>query len=119
MKHQEGLAIDLESGRSLAKFSDVILQSADGEEFPAHKFVLSTRSSVFDRMFTSDQFVESKNNRVEIEDVSGEVMKPFLDYLYSGDTTSVKDYALELFEIADKVCSGSLDIVLGNQKLEF
>ena len=113
IKHHELMGNDFETGRAAAKFSDLMLVSADGAEFPAHKFVLSALSPVIDRMFTSDQFVESKNNRVEIEDISSEVMKPFLAYLYSGDTTSVKDCALELLEIAHKVWVGSLGPNLG------
>ena len=102
-KHHDALINEFDSGRSMGKFSDLILVSADDEEFPAHKFVLSTRSSVFDRMFASDQFVEAKSNRVEIKDISSEVMKPFLAYLYTGDATLVENFVLELFEAAHKV----------------
>uniref|UniRef100_A0AC35F1M9 BTB domain-containing protein n=1 Tax=Panagrolaimus sp. PS1159 TaxID=55785 RepID=A0AC35F1M9_9BILA len=42
---------------------------ADGKEFAAHKLVLSTRSSVFARMFKSGM-KEAKENKVEIEDFS-------------------------------------------------
>ena len=103
IKHHELMGIDFESGRAGAKFSDLILVSSDSQEFPAHKFVLSTRSTVFDRLLASDQFVEAKNNRVKIEDISGEMMKPFLAYLYAGDTTLVKGCAMELLKVAHKV----------------
>ena len=79
----------------------------DGNEFKAHKLILSARSSVFERMFTSGQFVESKNNRVQIDDISKEVMEPLLQYIYGGDVTQVKQFEvdplLELFEAAHKV----------------
>ena len=98
------MCADLESFRKRSQFSDVVLCTADGGEFPAHKVILSARSSVFEAMFSHDQFVENKSNRVEIEDISKEVMEALLKYIYSGDIAQVKQYAVELLEAADKVC---------------
>ena len=109
INHHKSLYMDYEIGRSMAKFSDLTLVSVEGDEFPAHKFVLSARSPVFDRMFASDHFVEAKNSRVVIADISSEVMRCFLAYLYSGDINLVPYFAVELLEIAHKVCSGSKD----------
>ena len=88
-----------------AKFSDVTLcTTLDSKEFPAHRLILSIRSTVFAAMFSHEELKESQNKRVEISDVSGDVMKAFLDYIYSGNITKVEQFSVELLELADKVC---------------
>lgn len=86
-----------------SRFSDVLLVSSDGVDFPAHKAILAARSPVFDAMFSHEEVSEVTERRVVIEDISSEVMEPLLAYLYSGDTKDVGRYSVELLAAADKV----------------
>ena len=55
----------------------------DGQEFPCHKFILSARSDVFRRMFTSSLKMNEKEESIlDITDVSAETMKVFLQFIY-------------------------------------
>ena len=103
--HAQKLSDQLASFASNPRFSDVTLcTTLDGKQVPAHRVVLSMRSPVFAAMFTHEQMEESKNKRVDILDVSGEVLEAFLAYLYSCDVGGVTKFSTELLQLADKVC---------------
>ena len=104
--HRRKLTDQLAAFRLEDAHSDVILVTlVDGKEHPAHKFILSVRSPVFAAMFKREGLVENVENRVEIEDVTAEVMEVFLNYIYSGDVSKVGLFVGELFELANKVSS--------------
>lgn len=82
--------------------SDIVL--AIGERsFPAHKSILASQSPVFAAMFSHNELNEAKDGRVQIVDISVEVMPVFLRYIYTGEIEQIDVYAAELFEAADKV----------------
>jgi len=88
----------LESGA----FSDVTF-ICKGEKFPAHKAVLSSRSLVFNKMFSSGM-TEAKDGIVTIEECEVHIFKEVLNFLYTG---SIKNETLvnnvqELLAQADK-----------------
>lgn len=70
-----------------------------------HKFILSARSSVFEKMFSHKEMAENRNKKVNITDISPEVMEHFIAYIYSGNIDAVTKYSTELLEAADKVFS--------------
>ena len=102
--HRLKLADHLAAFRLNDAHTDVTLVTVDdGEEHSANKLILSLRSPVFAAMFKHQGVVENVLNRVEIEGVSGDAMMTFLDYVYSGDISTVHWCAAEVFELANKV----------------
>jgi len=84
-----------------AKFTDVTFVIQE-EEVAAHKNVLASRSSYFEKMFDSDM-QESVSNRVEVTDVQPDTFQAVLSYLYGGvmEEESFESLA-ELIAAADK-----------------
>ncbi|KAF9781555.1 hypothetical protein BJ322DRAFT_230353 [Thelephora terrestris] len=78
--------------------ADVILRSADGREFPAHKSTLSIASSVFRNMFSFPQPPSSEPLSTPVVDVceSGKVIDAFLRCIYPVSKHTIND--LELLE---------------------
>ena len=83
------------------KFNDVIFV-VDGKEFQLHKSILAARSPVFAVMLKND-FDEKKRGKVELPDISSDAFEELLRYIYSGVIPDMDQFALELFEAADKV----------------
>ena len=53
----------------------------NGKEFPTHKFILSARSDVFERMFSSALKINEKDEPIlDIDDISAEEMEIFLNF---------------------------------------
>lgn len=118
----DDLATDLSSLLDNAKFCDVTL-CAGGREFRAHRAILAARSPVFAAMFEHDT-LEKAEDRVDIEDLDGDVLHQLLRYVYSGSTApdaedeagSSSSVILSLLAAADKyslpklkeACSGHL-----------
>lgn len=76
--------------------------TVDGEEIPACKVILSSRSNVFAKMFVSDM-VEKKTNKVVISDIESSVFKKLLRFVYCGKLHSGDfDELLKLIIAADK-----------------
>ena len=74
------------------------------KEFKVHKSVLSARSPVFMRMFSS-AMKEAADNKVEINDVEPSTFEKFLAFIYCGKFSEDLDQcAMDLFVLADKVC---------------
>ncbi len=83
-------------------FTDVTF-TVGGQNFPAHKFIVSVRSPVLMAMFSSDMS-ESRTNHVTIEDCDPIVFGRFLAFLYTGrlvDAVSSRQQE-ELWAVADK-----------------
>ena len=81
------------------RFSDFKI-IAETKEFPVHKIVLATRSSVFSTMFETDM-QERQLNQMTIEDFSADAVENFLSFLY---TEAILDdgNAIKLFKLASK-----------------
>ncbi|KAH9391867.1 hypothetical protein TYRP_022365 [Tyrophagus putrescentiae] len=104
-QQQQQLVTDLKRLYESKAFADVILQSG-GEQFPAHKALLTARSPVFAAMFEHPTTKESMEGRVVIEDVSAEVLHLLLTFLYTGVNLTV-----ELLAAADKYQVDSLKAI--------
>jgi len=76
--------------------ADVILCSADGQEFCAHKSILSIASPVFSNMFTFPQPPSSKPSLLPVVDMyeTGDVLDAFLLCLYPVQKPVVKDFEM-------------------------
>jgi len=92
------LKLKLDSGQG----SDVTLVANDGQEFPAHVWMLASRSPVFATMFEVDM-IEKRERRVKIEDMNSQAVRSLLDFIY---TDAVSEASLledeQLFFAADK-----------------
>ena len=80
-----------------SEFSDIKI-ICEGKEFPCHKLILSLRSSVFKRMFSSDWKSEPT---LPIKDVSADTMETFLKFLYT-DELELDEINPNLLVLADK-----------------
>ncbi|CAL1267982.1 unnamed protein product [Larinioides sclopetarius] len=82
-------------------FSDVNL-GCGNDVFSAHKSILCARSPVFAAMFTT-KMKETLRNEVDISDISSQVLKIMLTYIYTGKTGKLSvQSAGELLFAADK-----------------
>ncbi|XP_065204312.1 speckle-type POZ protein-like [Planococcus citri] len=82
------------------RFKDVTI-SVRGKEYRAHKTILATRSTVFDRMLSVDM-LESKKNHIDITDMDQETFEEMLHYVYTGKVKNLDESAFELLPVADK-----------------
>ena len=86
--------------------ADIILRSADGQEFRAHKTILSLASPVFQDMFSFPQPPSPEPLSVPVVDLceTGNVISLFLQCIYPVPKRSVEDFELleALVAIADK-----------------
>ena len=72
--------------------------------FDCHQMILSVRSPVFRAMFQNDM-AEKRTNRVEIQDLSEEVVAQMLRFIYTGSSNldvNNPDINYELLEAAEK-----------------
>ena len=105
------------------QFSDVLLE-CDGQAFKCHQVILSARSPVFMAMFQAEM-KESKTKVVTVKDISKEVLKEMLHFIYTGTLSkSVDDLSVnmtrDLLRAADqyqldllkKVCEEKLCLAL-------
>lgn len=88
----------LESGNH----SDVTI-IVDKTKIPVHKTLLIAQSPVFDAMFSHDETLEAQKQEVNIPDVSLDVMKDFLLYIYTGAKPKSDRLTINLLAVADKV----------------
>ena len=79
------------------KQSDFVIR-CNGTDFPIHKFILSARSDVFDKMFKA---YEKGDPVLEIDDMSADTLKVFLKFLYK-DEIDFQDINCDLLKVADK-----------------
>jgi len=101
-------------------FSDCVL-CASGKEFNVHKAILVARSPVFTAMFEHGMS-ESRDHRVQIDDIDSEVLREMLRFMYTGLAPNLERMADELIAAADKyqlerlkvMCEQSLCISLTN-----
>ncbi|KAJ8675227.1 hypothetical protein QAD02_011013 [Eretmocerus hayati] len=82
------------------QFSDVILL-VDGKKMHAHKNILANSSEVFAAMFTHN-IKENGEAVVDIDDISYDVMKQLLGYVYARKVDNLEKMATDLFVAADK-----------------
>lgn len=117
---QEQLITDLENLYKSKKFADVILVAQEGQEFSAHRALLSARSPIFAAMFEHESTKEALEGRVVIEDVRAEVLDLLLNFLYTGKVDKTfaignEELAVELLAAADKYQIESLKTICGEQ----
>jgi len=78
--------------------------------FHCHMFMLSARSPVFRAMFQNNM-EEAASKKVEIKDLSPEVVDQMLHYIYTGNTPNLAQCAGELLPAAEKYQLESLKVM--------
>ncbi|KAI4337874.1 hypothetical protein L6164_016241 [Bauhinia variegata] len=87
--------------------SDVVLVASDdgpggpAVPVPAHKAVLVSRSPVFKAMLENDM-EESRSGTIKISDVSYDVLRAFVSYLYTAEACLDDQMACDLLVLAEK-----------------
>jgi speckle-type POZ protein len=111
------LATEFENMFDEMPFSDVTI-NVHGREFPAHKYILATRSQVFAAMFNHPT-KEKLTNQIVIEDVEPEVFHQLLRFIYTGRLTSetMEAMAAALYIAADKYLLDRLKLECENYLL--
>ncbi|CAK8671392.1 speckle-type POZ protein B-like [Clavelina lepadiformis] len=103
------LSKDLESLLEESHFTDCTF-SVKGKEYKAHKAIVAARSPVFRAMF-EHEMEESKFNRVEISDITQDVFKSMLTFLYTGKSPDLDQMASQLLAAADKYALDRLKVM--------
>ncbi|GBN92760.1 Speckle-type POZ protein, partial [Araneus ventricosus] len=99
---------DLKSMYNNSILCDVELRTSS-QTFQAHKAILSARSSVFRRMFSSDM-KEKNSGHVDITDLEEETVHRMLTYLYTDSLGDLQmESASKLYTAADKYNIPSLN----------
>ena len=80
---------------------------AEGQDFAAHKCVLSAASAYFRALFTS-QMKETKNNMVELQEAKSTTISDVLQFIYTGKVSIDSSNAQDLAKIADYLIIPSL-----------
>ena len=86
---------------------------AYGQDFPAHRCVLSAASPYFRAMFTS-QLKEKESNLVELQDTKSATISDVLRYIYIGETNIDSSNAQDLVMVADYLIIPSLKTKVEN-----
>lgn len=95
--HRQELSSDLGSFFMKSVLTDVVIY-ADGQPIHAHKALLAARSPVFQAIFERSLY-DRRPNVILINDMSYEVVKEMIGFLYTGKITLV---SLELLQASEK-----------------
>uniref|UniRef100_A0A0K0FGF2 Speckle-type POZ protein (inferred by orthology to a human protein) n=1 Tax=Strongyloides venezuelensis TaxID=75913 RepID=A0A0K0FGF2_STRVS len=82
------------------KFSDCVIKVGDSK-ISVHKFILVSRSEVFNSILTDKQY-ESNLNIIEINGFRLEIVKEMITYLYTGKSPNIYKMAIEMLQIGEK-----------------
>ncbi|XP_054164943.1 speckle-type POZ protein B-like [Oppia nitens] len=86
----------------IKEFTDCrLVVGKDQKEFFASKLLLSSKSVVFEKMFTTD-CKEKSDNKVVIDDVNSDVFEQFLQYIYTETCDKLVDMCEDLLYMSDK-----------------
>ena len=61
----------------------MFFQISGNRVFPAHRFMLSIRSLVFNEMFSKADTIEARTGRVVIEDLQPETVESLIEFVYT------------------------------------
>ncbi|XP_068145802.1 uncharacterized protein [Drosophila tropicalis] len=128
--HQEQANVGNLLGRRYAKllhaekYTDCVFHVTD-EEIKCHKLILCASSPVFEAMFYGPLQDHGQDNQIEIDDISAEIFKVLIEYIYTGsvDWNGLELLAcIELYYAAEKYLMDQLiadSLVAITRKLRF
>uniref|UniRef100_A0A6N2LUC5 BTB domain-containing protein n=1 Tax=Salix viminalis TaxID=40686 RepID=A0A6N2LUC5_SALVM len=85
----------------VASSDDGLPGTASSVPVPAHKAVLASRSPVFKAML-GNEMEESRSGIIRISDVSYDVLRAFINYLYTAEACLDEQMAYDLLILAEK-----------------
>ena len=97
----------------LNKFESDVLFKVEGQEFPAHKYILSEKCKLFKNMFSSGM-LESYSSVITIPETKASIFKAFLEYVYLGQTVLNEEMALNLMDLSERYIIGDLKAFCAN-----
>ena len=98
---EHNLGQTMEEARQSGLLTDVTLVTGE-KELKAHKLILAAQSSFFKTRF--EQRWEQSGDRVELNDVSPEILEAVLKYMYTGQVEIIDDTEMTCkpFSVADE-----------------
>ena len=90
----------LEEARQREQYTDVIIVTKE-KEFKAHKVVVASQSPFFATRL-EERWTEEGGNRVNMTDVSTEIMDAILTYMYTGEVNNVDRIAYDVLPKAEE-----------------
>ncbi|XP_022796331.1 kelch-like protein 12 [Stylophora pistillata] len=103
---REELFFNLNELRESNTLCDTTIR-AQGQDFPAHRCVLSAASPYFRAMFTSE-LKEKESSLVELKEIKSTTISDVLHYIYTGETAIDPSNAKDLVMVADYLIIPSL-----------
>lgn len=99
--YKEEVSRKLDEFRKSDLLCDVTVR-AEGQDFPAHRCVLSAGSPYFRALFTSElKARESENNRIQLTEVTCDAFSEVLQFIYTGKATINSSNAQDVVIAAD------------------
>ncbi|KAI0784872.1 hypothetical protein C8Q75DRAFT_894291 [Abortiporus biennis] len=110
------LRTSLNDQRKKEMLTDTVLESNDGQKFPAHKTLLAASTQYFEALFCGGYLETSQTKPVDV-DVSGDVLAHVLEYIYLGKIQDIDDQddLLEMLEVSDLWALPDLFLRVENQ----
>jgi len=96
----EELSSDLKKLHGNEKFSDISL-TVEGKSIAAHKTIICCRCSPMAAMFTNTHFPESSMRSVPVHDVSFDIFRDMMEFIYTGQCNISGENAAELLVVAN------------------
>ena len=85
----------------LLKYTDFILVSDTGKEFPCNKTVLALQSKVFERNFEMKESKEVQEGQMKIPDISDKTLEILVTFMYTQKIND-EDVSIDLLVLADQ-----------------
>jgi len=107
-KFKDQLLHKLDELRKANNLCDITLR-AEGQDFPAHRCVLSAASDYFRALFSSElQVKENQSNLVELNEVKCSVLAEVILFIYTGEMNIGAQNAQDLVMVGDYLIIPSL-----------
>ncbi|XP_063813049.1 kelch-like protein 35 [Pseudophryne corroboree] len=97
--HANEILQSLNASRQSGVFTDVTLL-VEGQTFPCHKVILSSKSSYFRAMF-SNSLKETNLNVVDLHELSASSISLVLDFMYEGKPQLQEDNVQDILQASD------------------
>ena len=91
---------------------DITLVAKEGNEFKAHRNILSAASPFFSKLFQSDMR-ENEEGVIRFEEISESILAAILKFIYTGSIKVNRENAMNLIMAADYLLLESLKVIAG------
>ncbi|KAG5670996.1 hypothetical protein PVAND_001221 [Polypedilum vanderplanki] len=85
-----------------SNLSDFIITSSDNRKFYAHRVILASQSSFFDKLFAGEPLDNNKLRNMSIPDADSVTLQELLRFMYTGQVEKIDEYARDLLYVAHK-----------------